>query len=147
MRASTCGRETTVTDTRAVDTSGSESSTGPGDTRSRARCCGAVEAAMTGAPMGAIPMSEAEYHRQQAQEALEAKREERRKARAYIQGEYQRHGLSEQERDEILAMLGITTDVDIDSPGYGAALGTTSRGLVKYAGKSVAPRTPPSRAS
>ncbi len=92
-------------------------------------------------------MSEAEYHRQQAQEALEAKRDERRKARAYVQGEYQRHGLNEQERDEILAMLGIATDVDIDSPGYGAALGTTSRGLVKYAGKSVVPRTPPSRAS
>src|SRR5678815_4589805 len=61
-----------------------------------------------------IFMSEAEYHRQQAQEALEAKRDERRKARDYVQGEYQRHGLSEQERDEILAMLGIATDEDID---------------------------------
>jgi|KBSMisStandDraft_5_1062788.scaffolds.fasta_scaffold791665_2 hypothetical protein len=92
-------------------------------------------------------MSEAEYHRQQAQETLEAKREERRRARAYVQEEYLRHGLDEQERDEILAMLGVTTDEDIDNPGYGAARGMSTRGLTKYSGKSVVPRTPPMRAS
>lgn len=102
---------------------------------------------MTGALMGATPMSEAEYHRQQAQEALEAKREERRKARAYVLEEYQRHGLDEQERDEILAMLGVATDVDIDNLGYDVVRRLPSGGLVKNAVKAVIPRTPPSRAS
>lgn len=92
-------------------------------------------------------MSEAEYHRQQAQEALEAKREERRKARAYVLEEYQRHGLDEQERDEILAMLGVATDVDIDNLGYDVVRRLPSGGLVKNAVKAVIPRTPPSRAS
>lgn len=92
-------------------------------------------------------MSEAEYHRQQAQEALEAKREERRKARAYVLGKYQRHGLDEQERDEILAMLGVATDADIDNLGYDVARRLPSGGLVKNAVKAVIPRTPPSRAS
>ncbi len=92
-------------------------------------------------------MSEAEHYQQQAHEAMEAKREERRKAREYVIGEYQRHGLDEAGRDEILAALGLSTAEDIDNLGYGAVQGMTSRGLVKYAGKSVTPRTPPMRAS
>lgn len=92
-------------------------------------------------------MSEAEYHRQQAQETLEAKRDERRKARDYVRGEYQRHGLSEQERDEILAMLGVATDEDIDIHDSGVGRRLPTGGLLRNAVKVVVPRTPPSRAS
>jgi len=102
---------------------------------------------MTGALTGAIPMSEAEYHRAQAEETVRAKRRERMSARAYVRAEYQRHGMNEAERDEVLAMLGIVTDEDIDIPYSDVAQRTSTLGLVKYAGKSVVPRTPPMRAS
>jgi hypothetical protein len=92
-------------------------------------------------------MSEAEHYQQQAREAMEAKREERRRAREYVLGEYQRHGLNEAERDEILAALGISTDVDIDNLDFGVAQRIPTGGLTRNAVKAVMPRTPPSRAS
>jgi predicted transposase YdaD len=90
--------------------------------------------------------SETAHQQQLMREALQHKTEENHRARDYILNEYQRHGLSEEERDEILAMLGIKTEADCE-----AALYLTSQipksGLASGQAKSVMPRTPPARAS
>ena len=91
--------------------------------------------------------SESEYHKQQYLMAMEAKRQERIKARAYISSRYLDLGLDEADRDEILACLGIATDEDIDSPDYYGGGPLSRRGLTVRQSKAVVPRIPPSRAS
>jgi len=93
-------------------------------------------------------MSEADYQRQLMEAAAQHKMEERLKARDYLLHEYPKHGLSEAERDELLDMLGISTEYDCRQPlALCAPRALPSAGLASGTAKAVVPRTPPTRAS
>ena len=92
-------------------------------------------------------MSEHEYQQKLIREALEAKAQERVDAHNHLVREYAKYGLSETDRDEVLAALGITESELGSTHDLSVARVLSRAGLTYRPGRAVAPRTPPARAT
>ena len=91
-------------------------------------------------------MSEADQHKQQAEAALQAKREDRWRAHRYLRDHYLVHGLDEADRDEVMGALGILTESDMErNLDLYVDRALSRAGLTVNAVRGPAPRTPPSR--
>ena len=91
-------------------------------------------------------MSETSHYQQQAAAALQAKLDDRRAAHVHLVTRYERYGLDEGDRDEIMSALGILTDSDMEhNLDLSADRALSRAGLTVNAVRGPAPRKPPSR--
>ena len=90
-------------------------------------------------------MSEHEYQQRLIREAIEAKAQERIDAHNYLNREYAKHGLDEDDRDEVLAALGITEKELGSTHDLSVGRVLSRAGLTYRPGKAVRPRTAPAR--
>lgn len=92
--------------------------------------------------------SEADYYTQQRKQENEHRFVDRKLARQHILANWERYGFSAEDRDEVLAALGLAQEEDLrkNLDLYGGG-NLSKAGLVSNAVKAVGPRTPPQRAS
>lgn len=91
-------------------------------------------------------MSEYDYQQTLIRAAQEAKVADYLRAHRHLRDNYAKYGLTEEDRDEVMAALGILTEHDAgNNHGLYVGQALSTRGLVKNQGKAVVPRKPPSR--
>ena len=89
--------------------------------------------------------SESELYKAQLQADEERAYQARVDARAYILNRWEQFNYTEEERDEILAALGLCEEDLSRNPGSYVARTLSRGGLGSSVGKAVRPRTPPTR--
>lgn len=91
-------------------------------------------------------MGQTDQQREQVQQMLRDKAVERVKAWKYLTDNYETHGLSEADRDELLEILGLRTlDEAARTPYLYVGPAVSRRGLGSAVPKDLARRTPRQR--